>query len=140
MRALGDDAPLWEGPWPEEQRGEYESGLARVGNELWRVRTARITPTKPGAFVAVWERDEHGTTQPFASASSIAGLMVFVEEGDRFGVFRFDNAQLEQLGVMRSGSHPGKRGFRLYPDWSAGLNPQAVRTRNVQSAAFVRLQ
>lgn len=88
--ALGDDALAWEEPRPEAQRGEYESGLARVGTELWRLRTARITPTKPGAFVAVWERDEHGATQPFSAVSPIAGLMVFIAEGARFGVFRFD--------------------------------------------------
>lgn len=136
----GDQIPGHAGPWPEEQNGEYESGLVRIDSQLWRTRTARVTPTKPGAFVAVWQRDELGDTQPFESSGEVAGLLVFVQDGELFGVFRFTSAHLESLGVTSSAAHPGKRGFRLYPSWCTGLNPQAKRTQAAQAAAFVLLR
>lgn len=120
----------------EEQNSEYESGIALIGQERWRIRTARITPTKPGAFVAVWKRDEDGSTRPFTIDEAMSGLLVFVEEGERFGVFRFTSTHLIALGYVTSESHPGKRGFRVYPSWCYGLNPQASRTQRAQAAAF----
>lgn len=126
-------------PHPEEQNGDYESGIVSIGSELWRLRTARVTPKKPGAFVAVWMRDEAGETRPFGSDDAADGLLVFVREEERFGYFRFPAAQLESLGVSRSAGHPGKRGFRLYPSWSVNLNRQAARTQQAQASAFTRL-
>ncbi|MGL5853270.1 MAG: MepB family protein [Phycicoccus sp.] len=124
---------------PEEQGG-YESGLATIGGERWRVRTARVTPTKPGAFVAVWRRAGDGGTEPFPADDATHGLLVFVEDGIlRRGVFRFTAAHLRELGIVRSESHPGKRGFRLYPDWCSGLSRQAASTQAVQAPAFTRL-
>lgn len=123
-------------PEPEEQSGDYEAGTVRLGEELWRVRTARITPTKPGGFVAVWRRDAEGRTQPFDARDPAAGLLVCIAEGERFGVFRFTSARLAELGVTRSAAHAGKRGFRVYPSWSVGLNAQAERTRAAQAPAF----
>jgi len=123
-------------PRPEEQRGDYESGIVRMGSELWRLRTARLTPTKPGAFVALWRRDEHGSTRPFDSDDRVRGLLLFVTDCDRFGVFRFTAPHLERLGVTRSAAHPGKRGFRVYPSWSEGLNRQAAEAQKAQASAF----
>lgn len=123
----------------EEQNSDYESGVARIGKEQWRIRTARITPTKPGAFVAVWKRDEGGSTRPFTADESMSGLLVFAEEQERFGVFQFTTAHLISLGCVSSELHPGKRGFRVYPAWCTDLNPQASRTQRAQGAAFSEL-
>ena len=123
----------------EEQNSDYESGVARIGEERWRIRTARITPTKSGAFVAVWKRGEDGATRPFSAEESMSGLFVFVEEQERFGVFRFTTAHLISLGYVSSDLHPGKRGFRVYPAWCTELNPQASRTQRAQGVAFSEL-
>lgn len=123
----------------EEQGSDYESGIALIGKEQWRIRTARITPAKPGAFVAVWKRNEGGSTRPFTADESMSGLMVFVEEQERFGIFRFTPAHLISLGYVSSDLRPGKRGFRLYPAWCTGLNAQALRTQRSQAAAFAEL-
>lgn len=123
-------------PHTEEQNSDYESGTVMLGAKTWRIRTARITPKKPGAFVAVWCRDERGETRPFDSSESFAGLLVFVREKQRFGVFRFSADLLEHIGVTRSEHHPGKRGFRVYPSWSSGLNPQAVKAQQEQASVF----
>lgn len=128
-----------ESPQPEEQNGDYESGTVDFGGERWRIRTAMVTPTKPGAFVAVWQRDAAGATTPFGVDDATAGLLVFVAEGERFGVFEFSAAHLASLGVTRSATQPGKRGFRVYPSWSAGLNRQAQRSQVAQAPAFREL-
>lgn len=128
-----------DGPSPEEQRSDYESGIVRLPDGLWRLRTARVTPTKPGAFAAVWERGEDGRTRPLQASDGILGLLVFVEVGERSGVFRFTSADLVRLGVARTGSQPGKRGFRLYPAWCSDLNPAARRTQREQAPSFTSL-
>ena len=127
-------------PEPEEQNGDYESGLVMIGVQHWRIRTARVTPVKPGAFVAVWSRDPLGETRPFDTDDRTDGLLVFVVDGERFGLFRFTAPYLERLGITRSASQPGKRGFRVYPEWSTGLNPQAKRTQREQAEAFIDLE
>lgn len=140
LSLVGDRFGKAQSPRSEDQHGEYESGLVTIGSERWRLRTARVTPTKPGAFVAVWERDDLGETRPFGSDDPTDGLLLFVQDADRFGAFRFTASHLEALGVTRSAAHPGKRGFRVYPSWSVGLNRQAAQTQEAQSSAFMELE
>lgn len=120
---------------PAAQNSDYESGVARIGDETWHIRTARNTPTKPGAFVAFWQRDAGGTTAPFADDDLTAGLCVFVEQQGRRGVFRFTSAHLAELGIT-SVKRLGKRGFRVYPSWCEGLNAQAGAAQRAQGSAF----
>lgn len=120
---------------PEAQNSDYESGLVEIDGEMWHVRTARNTPTKPGAFVAFWRRDESGETAPFEADDPAAGLLVFVEQDGRRGVFRFAARDLAALGIT-AGKRAGKRGFRLYPRWCEGLNPQATATQRAQAPTF----
>jgi hypothetical protein len=72
----------------------------------------------------------------FTADESLSGLLVFVEEQERFGVFQFTKPHLISLGYVSSDLHPGKRGFRAYPAWWTGLNSQASRTQRAQGAAF----
>ena len=120
---------------PEAQNSDYESGVARIDGETWHIRTARNTPTKPGAFVAFWRRDETGQTSPFSVDDPAAGLLVFVQQEGLRGAFRFSAAHLAELGIT-SGKRPGKRGFRVYPAWCTGLNTQAAATQRAQARAF----
>ncbi|GAA1610635.1 MepB family protein [Leucobacter chromiireducens] len=127
-------------PQAEEQGSDYEAGTVGYDAELWRIRTARVTPRKPGAFVAFWERDRVGATRPFSEDASMAGLLVFVRDESRFGVFRFPTAALRALGIVRTSTQTGKRGFRLYPAWCSDLNPQAARTQRAQAPYFTQLR
>lgn len=120
---------------PETQNSGYESGIVQIGEDLWHIRTARNTPTKPGAFVTFWQRDAEGNTKPFSVNDSSAGLLVFIEQDERRGVFRFTRAHLADLGIT-SGKRPGKRGFRVYPSWCSELNSQAAATQRSQASAF----
>lgn len=137
---VGDQYGVIGAPVPEEQNSDYESGRVLIGKDSWRLRAARITPTKPGGFVAVWERDGGGVTQPFRVDDATAGLLVFIQEDQRFGVFRFTSDHLRTLRVTSSVSHPGKRGFRVYPSWCVDLNKQATRTQAAQAPAFSALE
>lgn len=123
----------------EEQGSDYESGVVEIGGGSWRIRTARVTPTKLGAFVAVWRRAPGGSTEPFSSADECDGLLVFVKDGARFGAFAFTREHLVNLGIVQSSRHPGKRGFRVYPSWCESLNAQATRTQRAQAGAFADL-
>ncbi|WP_269929316.1 MepB family protein [Kocuria massiliensis] len=120
---------------PELQNTDYESGVAQIGGEAWHIRTARNTPTKPGAFVAFWRRGTDGSTIPFGEDDPTAGLLVFVNQNHGRGVFRFTGVHLSDLGIT-SGKRPGKRGFRVYPSWCAGLNSRAETIQRAQSPAF----
>jgi len=120
----------------EEQNGEYESGRVTDGHRTWRIRTARVTPNKPGAFVAVWRRAADGRTEPFHADEDCDGLLVLVEDGPRFGVFAFTREHLAELGITQAPGRPGKRGFRVYPRWCDDLNRQATRTQRAQAPAF----
>lgn len=99
---------------PKAQNSDYESGLARIGEEYWHIRAARTTPTKPGAFLAFWTRGADGVTAPFTTGAVNEGLLVFVEQSGHRGLFRFTASHLAQLGGT-SEPKPGKRGFRVYP-------------------------
>ncbi|MBC9943841.1 MepB family protein [Leucobacter sp. cx-328] len=133
---------------PEEQNTDYESGRVEIDGQWWRIRTARITPTKPGAFVAVWRRNAAGETEPFTDTDACVGLLVFVTDtnagtdADRHGVFAFTREHLaqlritEQTGTASTPRRQGKRGFRVYPGWCTGLNPQASRMQRAQLPAF----
>lgn len=120
---------------PETQNSDYESGVAEIDGGTWHLRTARTTPTKPGAFLAFWRRDETGETAPFAADAVGAGLIVLVEQEGRRGAFRFTAERLAALGIT-AGPRPGKRGFRVYPDWCDGLNASATATQRAQASAF----
>ncbi|ATG54229.1 metallopeptidase [Brachybacterium ginsengisoli] len=121
---------------PEEQNSDYESGIVEIDRDTWHIRTARNTPTKPGAFVAFWRRGADGVTTPFSDAEPAAGLLVFVEQLGRRGVFRFTAADLARLGIT-SGARPGKRGFRVYPSWCVDLNAGATAAQRAQSSSFL---
>lgn len=123
---------------PVEQNSNYESGIAQIDGVEWHTRTARITPTKPGAFVAIWRRSSTGETAPF-TADDGRGLLVFVLDQGKRGFFRFSAEHLADLGVTASASRLGKRGFRVYPPWCVDLNRQAIRTQSLQLPAWADL-
>ncbi|MFZ4842514.1 MepB family protein [Mycetocola saprophilus] len=121
------------------ENADYAAGIVTLGSARWRIRTARITPTKPGGFVSAWRRGDDGITEPFTADPTLAGMIVFIEDRAHRGAFIWDTAKLTELGILRSSAHPGKRGFRVYPSWCTGLNRQAEATQRHQAAGFVDL-
>ncbi|MHA3683119.1 MepB family protein [Leucobacter sp. HY1908] len=64
------------------------------------------------------------------------GCSCFWQRGGRRGRFRFTAEHLARLGVTSAPGRPGKRGFRVYPAWCAGLNQTARKAQLAQAEAW----
>lgn len=52
-------------PIPEAQNAEYGAYVFNLNGLSIRFRAAKITPTKVGQFVTIWERSGDGPIQPY---------------------------------------------------------------------------
>lgn len=123
----------------ELDNGEYGASVCDVGRASVRFRVGKLTPTKAGLFVTVWQRAPGGSTEPFPAEDNIDLLVVTAREGFHFGQFVFPKAALVKHGIVSVDGGGGKRGFRVYPPWSATDNPQAKRSQKWQCAFFLEL-
>ncbi|MFC8383665.1 MepB family protein [Nocardia sp. NPDC057272] len=124
----------------ETQNAEYGASVAEAGRGWVRFRVGKRTPAKPGLFVTVWQRAEDGSTEPFAVEDGVDLLVITVREESRAGQFVFPRSALVEDGIVSVAGHGGKRGFRLYPPWSATRNKQAQKSQRWQSAYFLDLE
>ncbi|MFR9749564.1 MepB family protein [Nocardia sp. 004] len=124
---------------PETTNAEYGAFVSVVGRGSVRFRVGKLTPAKVGLFVAVWRRAADGSTEPFAGEDGVDLLVITVREGRCFGQFVFPNAALVEHGIVSVAGRGGKRGFRVYPPWSATANSQAMRSREWQCDYFLDL-
>lgn len=124
----------------EVDNAEYGAAISGVGPATVRFRVGKLTPTKVGLFVTVWQRAADGSTAPFPAEDAVDVLVVSAREGSRFGVFAFPKAALVANGIVSVGGAGGKRGFRVYPPWSATENPQAKRSQRWQCAYFLEIE
>jgi hypothetical protein len=123
----------------ETDNADYGAVLCRFRQLSVRFRVGKVTPTKVGLFVTVWRRSRHGSTEAFPAEESIDVLVISAREGSRFGIFVFPTSALVEHGIASVGGAGGKRGFRLYPPWSAALNPQATRSQSWQCRYFLEI-
>ncbi len=126
-------------PVPEPTNLEYGALVHEVGGVRVRSRVGRVTPKKVGFFVAVWRRTEDGSTQPLASEDGIDLLTVSVGQGSDLGQFVMSRQALVDHGIVSQADRGGKRGFRVYPPWSAVDNAQARQTQTWQREFFLHL-
>ncbi|MEU0506415.1 MepB family protein [Nocardia sp. NPDC005998] len=124
---------------PETDNAEYGAFVSRVGRGLVRFRVGKLTPTKVGLFVTVWKRAADGAGEPYAAEDDIDLLVITAREGQRFGQFVFPKAALIEHGIVSVAGRGGKRGFRVYPPWSATQNSQAMRSQKWQCDYFLDL-
>lgn len=123
-------------PTADATNADYGAQLLTIDGLTARLRIGRVTPRKVGLFVAVWERAEDGTTRPFAAEGDVELLLVIVREGARLGLFTFPREALREHGILSVSGEGGKRGFRLYPPWSATSSAQARHTQRWQQRYF----
>jgi hypothetical protein len=121
----------------ESDNAEYGAAVSAVGRSTIRFRVGKLTPTKVGLFVSVWRRAAGGSTEPFPAEDDVDALVVIVREGERLGAFVFPNEVLASRGVVSVDGAGGKRGFRVYPQWSITSNPQAARSQKWQCDRFL---
>lgn len=119
----------------EADNGDYGAARTRIGSQTVRLRVGKLTPTKVGLFVAVWRRSPAGSTEPFPDDVDL--LVIIAREGRHAGAFVFPRSALVRHGITSVAGTGGKRGFRVYPPWSATDNAQAIRTQKWQGAYFL---
>ena len=100
---------------------------------------AKITPTKTGQFVTIWKRNENGITEPHNVDDVFEFYLIVTRQAERFGVFIFDKTVLSENRILTSKKGEGKRGIRVYPNWSVTENKQAQTTQNWQTKYFVEI-
>lgn len=101
----------------------------------FQYRVAKITPTKPGHFVAIWKRAK-GQTTPYHVDDPIDFLVISVRDDMGFGQFVFPKSVLKAKGIITTHDKLGKRGMRVYAPWVVLDNQQALRTQTWQKQYF----
>lgn len=135
MKALGSKEDLFLKI--EEQNIDYEGATFCLNQRVYRTRLAKLTPKKKGYFVAMWERDAHGTNQAYQYEDSPNKLIVSVIDGEKCGQFIFPKSVLLAKGILKTATQKGKMAFRVYPNWVSDLNATATKTQSWQSDYFI---
>ncbi|MCO4254785.1 MepB family protein [Pseudarthrobacter cellobiosi] len=139
MRVLGDLGLACSPAKVEADNAEYGAAISAIGRSPVRFRVGKLTPTKVGLFVTVWRRSLGGSTEPLPAEEDPDMLVVCVGEDSRVGAFAFPKAALVKHGVVSVGGAGGKRGFRVYPPWSATTNRQAKKSQQWQCNYFFEM-
>ncbi|WP_342505060.1 MepB family protein [Sporosarcina sp. FSL K6-2383] len=126
-------------PLIEAQNAEYGAYVYRVNTLSVRFRVAKITPTKVGQFVTLWERSEAGPIQPYDLSDSVDLFVISVREGDNFGQFVFPKALLCDHDIVSENGQGGKRAIRVYPSWDKPTSRQAQKTQDWQINYFLEI-
>ncbi|MEK5032570.1 MepB family protein [Paenibacillus sp. FSL R7-0302] len=122
----------------EPQNAEYGAGTFQLGALSVRFRVAKITPTKTGQFVAMWEKNAERKNQAFtyADAPDLLVINTFHPVSGELGQFVFPKDLLKKHGVLATDNAPGKMAIRIYPAWDTVTNKQAVATQTWQLPYF----
>lgn len=123
----------------EKESQEYYANIFELNKQKVKFRMAKITPTKTGHFVAIWKRNENGITEPHNVDDEFEFYLIGARQAERFGVFIFDKTVLSENRILTSKKGEGKRGIRVYPNWSETENKQAQKTQNWQTKYFVEI-
>ncbi len=102
-------------------------------------RSAKITPTKIGQFVTLWQRSKQGPIEPFYLDDAFDFAVVCVSYDKRFGQFIFPKSVLFQKGILSDPHREGKRAFRVYPAWDQPTSKQAQKTQDWQLNYFYEI-
>lgn len=123
----------------ERQNSEYGAGTFQLGTKSVRFRVAKITPTKKGQFVALWEKDKYNRNQPFPYDTSPDFVVINIFAEHHFGQFVFPKTILASKKILKTDKSKGKMAVRVYPSWDMPTSPQAVATQKWQLNYFVDL-
>lgn len=123
----------------ETESNEYSACTFLLNNKKIKFRSAKITPTKTGAFVTLWKRDRAGITCPHDDTDPFEFYVIGVRNKKVWGQFVFPKAVLLKNSILSTQGKEGKRGFRVYPDWDKVENKQAEKTQKWQSEFFLDL-
>ena len=126
-------------PQLEAQNAEYGAYVFNLNGLSIRFRVAKITPTKVGHFVTLWERIGDGPIQPYDALDSVDLFVISTREGKNFGQFIFPKSVLREHDILSSKGKGGKRGIRVYPPWAKTTSSQAQKTQKWQLEYFLEI-
>lgn len=124
-------------PQAEPQNAEYGAYVFTLNTLFIRFRVAKITPTKVGQFVTLWERSEEGPIQPYDISDPADFFVISTRKDNNFGQFIFPKTVLCDKNVVSNKGKGGKRAMRVYPPWDKPTSRQAQKTQEWQLAYFV---
>lgn len=125
---------------PEEQNAEYGAYIFKLSGLSIRFRTAKITPTKIGQFVTLWERVGKRPIQPYDVSAPIDYFVISVRQNDHFGQFVFPKQILFEKDILSKDGKGGKRAIRVYPPWDNPVSLQAQKTQKWQLEYFLEIR
>lgn len=116
---------------------EYSGCSFKLDDLKVKYRQAKITPKKVGLFVTLWKRNTENKTEPFNVNDPFDFYIIAVKQEDNFGFFIFSKDILSEKNILTNSKKGGKRGFRVYPDWTETTNNQATKTKAWQTNYFI---
>lgn len=121
-----------------DEASDYSGCDFTYSQKKYVFRQAKVTPKKIGLFVTLWKRNLAGLTEPFDDSDELDAMLVLCLDSPKKGLFCFPREELLARKILsdRENRIEGKRGFRVYPAWSAPQNKQASQTKNWQAAHF----
>ena len=114
------------------ESSKYEGLVFSIKGKSIVFRKGKVTPDRPGAFLAIWKRpssDKENKPIPLES-NELDYLFVQVEEhsnitssdksinNPKSGMFIFPVSLMVKKGIVSSETSKGKTGFRVFPPWS----------------------
>lgn len=123
----------------EQESQEYAAQNFELGARVVKFRLAKITPTKIGQFVTLWQRTATGIA-PFSVNDNTDLYIIATRREQDIGFFIFPKHVLFQKGILSGNEKDGKRGFRVYPPWDIAKNKQAQMTQAWQKLYFITLR
>ncbi|MED2490499.1 MepB family protein [Bacillus thuringiensis] len=126
-------------PRIEAQNAEYGAYVFNLNALSIRFRVAKITPTKVGQFVTLWERIGDGPIQPYDISDPVDLFVISTREGNNFGQFVFPKTVLCNQDIVSNKGKGGKRAIRVYPPWDKPTSRQAQKTQAWQLEYFLEI-
>ncbi|WMX56243.1 MepB family protein [Peribacillus sp. R9-11] len=126
-------------PLIEAQNAEYGAYIFKLNTLSIRFRVAKITPTKVGQFVTLWERIGDGAIQPYDISDPADLFVISTRKGNNFGQFVFPKAVLCDQNIISNKGKGGKRAIRVYPPWDKPTSRQAQKTQIWQLKYFIEI-
>lgn len=116
-------------PLQEAQNAEYGAYVFNLNDLSIRFRVAKMTPTKIGQFVTLWERIGDGPIQPYDMSDPVDFFVISTRHNKNFGQFIFPKEVLYDQNIVSKNGIGGKRAIRVYPPWDNPTSRQAKKTQ-----------
>ena len=123
----------------EPEAEEYCGWKFTVNDLACRFRQGKVTPTKNGQFVTLYDRSP--TTNKIVPVGTVdvtpSLFMVQCVEKDHIGHFMFPSTALQTNKIAASNGTGGKLAFRVYPPWVDVESKQAAAAQKWQCQYFI---